>query len=189
MRTHVHTHMQLSPFTLTDMPRRCADVHAHTCAKARVFTPLYALTCSATCTYALTLILTHALTLAQSHSHSSHTPTCTLAHSLTYGSGARLQVPPTAGLRRRQECGAASAQSHRLYLKRCAQNVFCAAERKRDRRRGEAKSCPSRGQMFWAGERLRGGWELAGPEQGGEFVSSVFNLCLEISDTALYSCI
>lgn len=31
--------------------------------------------------------------------------------------------------------------------------------------------------------------ECAGPEQGGEFVSSVFNLCLEISDTALYSCI
>lgn len=166
MRTHVHTHMQLSPFTLTDMPRRCADVHAHTCAKARVFTPLYALTCSATCTYALTLILTHALTLAQSHSHSSHTRTCTLAHSLTYGSGARLQVPPTAGLRRRQECGAASAQSHRLYLKRCAQNVFCAAERKRDPpQRGSEKLPQPRTDVLGGGAfegRLGTCWAGAG---------------------------
>lgn len=178
MRTHVHTHMQLSPFTLTDMPRRCADVHAHTCAKtrvftlphtcakARVFTPLYALTCSATCTYAFTLILTHALTLAQSHSHSSHTRTCTLAHSLTYGSGARLQVPPTAGLRRRQECGAASAQSHRLYLKRCAQNVFCAAERKRDPpQRGSEKLPQPRTDVLGGGAfegRLGTCWAGAG---------------------------
>lgn len=178
MRTHVHTHMQLSPFTLTDMPRRYADVHAHTCAKtrvftlphtcakARVFTPLYALTCSATCTYALTLILTHALTLAQSHSHSSHTRTCTLAHSLTYGSGARLQVPPTAGLRRRQECGAASAQSHRLYLKRCAQNVFCAAERKRDPpQRGSEKLPQPRTDVLGGGAfegRLGTCWAGAG---------------------------
>lgn len=189
MRTHVHTHMQLSPFTLTDMPRRYADVHAHTCAKTRVFTPLYAPMCSATCTYAFTLILTHALTLAQSHSHSSHTRTCTLAHSLTYGSGARLQVPPTAGLRRRQECGAASAQSPSSLFEALRTKCLVLQRESVTRRRGEAKSCPSRGQMFWAGERLRGGWELAGPEQGGEFVSSVFNLCLEISDTALYSCI